>query len=270
MPKGRMLNKKISLDEEIAKLSDKAIILYTWCIAFLDVEGRINADPQILKGLVVPYLKRFNYKVIEKCVAEIGKLPNVVLYGNNHKYMQFLGFPKNQNINKDREAPSEIPPPTLAELQQNSCTTPAKDNISKDNISKDKYMAFENAIFTTWNSFVKNYPILSSIEKISPERRIHLKKRFANKHFVDNYPKAISLIKNYAFLKGENDRGWRISFDWLIANDNNYIKILEGRYKDKGVREFHAADPDCQICGGTGFMDIEGGGKTICSCRRRK
>lgn len=134
MPRGRMLNKKISIDEEVAKLSIKSALFYTWCIPFLDVEGRILANFDYLKGNIVPYRKDFTINSIKKCVEELGQSPLVVLYGNSRKYMQFLGFTKNQNIKKDREAPSDIPPPTPDQLKSKSCVTPAKDNISKDNI----------------------------------------------------------------------------------------------------------------------------------------
>jgi len=29
------------------------------------------------------------------------------------------------------------------------------------------------------------------------------------------------------FLTGD---GWKVSFDWLIENDTNYLKTLEGNY----------------------------------------
>jgi hypothetical protein len=32
------------------------------------------------------------------------------------------------------------------------------------------------------------------------------------------------------FCLGLNDRGWKADFDWLIANDTNATKVLEGRY----------------------------------------
>jgi hypothetical protein len=32
------------------------------------------------------------------------------------------------------------------------------------------------------------------------------------------------------FLAGEGARGWRAHFDWLIANDTNVRKVMEGVY----------------------------------------
>jgi hypothetical protein len=34
------------------------------------------------------------------------------------------------------------------------------------------------------------------------------------------------------FLRGENDKGWRADFDWVL-NPNNLAKIVEGKYDDR-------------------------------------
>ena len=142
MPKGRMLNKKISYDEKVANLSLKATVFFVFCIPHLDIEGKIFGNSVILKGLVVPHIKELTPKTIEKCQKELVDVGLILLYGNNQKYMKFLGFDKNQTLRTDRETPSDIPDPIPAELQQNSSETPAqvkyKLNISKDKLSKDK------------------------------------------------------------------------------------------------------------------------------------
>jgi len=57
MPRGRMLNKKISHDEKVAKLSLKATLFYTWCVPNLDIEGRIVSDRYNLKA-IFPFIPR--------------------------------------------------------------------------------------------------------------------------------------------------------------------------------------------------------------------
>lgn len=39
-------------------------------------------------------------------------------------------------------------------------------------------------------------------------------------------------IQASAFLRGEGSKGWRATFDWLVGNDTNWAKILEGQYDD--------------------------------------
>ncbi|GAH46863.1 unnamed protein product [marine sediment metagenome] len=39
-------------------------------------------------------------------------------------------------------------------------------------------------------------------------------------------------IKASGFLRGENDRNWKVTFDWLIENDRNAVKVAEGQYRN--------------------------------------
>ncbi|KOM97241.1 hypothetical protein ACP49_09215 [Clostridium botulinum] len=49
---------------------------------------------------------------------------------------------------------------------------------------------------------------------------------------IDNILKAIENIESRPFLKGQNKKGWTITFDWFVK-PNNFIKVLEGNYTDK-------------------------------------
>ena len=42
---------------------------------------------------------------------------------------------------------------------------------------------------------------------------------------------AIGNIRGSRFLRGENGKGWVITFDWFVK-PNNFIKVLEGNYTD--------------------------------------
>lgn len=169
MPKGRMLNKKISKDHEVAKLSCKTALLYSWCIPHLDVEGRLEASAQIIKGVVMPYRDDFTLSVISKCIEELVKAKGlIVYYGNHHKYMQFLGFAKNQKVNKDREAPSEIPAPTPEELQSLSGLSL---NISLNtNINKEKVFSFDEVYLKYPNRVGKKEALKHFISTVKTEQ----------------------------------------------------------------------------------------------------
>lgn len=36
-----------------------------------------------------------------------------------------------------------------------------------------------------------------------------------------------------SFCRGQNSHKWEATFDWIIDNDSNYVKVLEGKYNDK-------------------------------------
>ena len=44
------------------------------------------------------------------------------------------------------------------------------------------------------------------------------------------------MVQESKFLTGDNDRGWVAKFDWLMANDTNIVKVLEGNYKNSKVK----------------------------------
>jgi len=112
MADGRILSKRISRSSKIANLSsDTARMFYSWLIPYLDVEGRLEADPKLLKADIAPLLDHITSKVIQQILIELHNSGLIVLYTTNNKqYLQLVKFNENQkNLRKDREAPSIIP-----------------------------------------------------------------------------------------------------------------------------------------------------------------
>lgn len=99
----------------------------------------------------------------------------------------------------------------------------------KDELRKE-YKGFESKLHKYWNDFVGKHPVLGAVTVISDKRRTWLKNRFMKKHFRENVFKAIDEITNSRFLLGDNKRKWKVSFDFIIKNNNNYLKILEHVY----------------------------------------
>jgi len=46
----------------------------------------------------------------------------------------------------------------------------------------------------------------------------------------DRFLAAVRKAASTPFCLGLNDRGWKADFDWIIANDTNATKVIEGRY----------------------------------------
>ena len=232
MPKGRMLNKKISKDIEVAKLSCKSALLYSWCIPHLDVEGRIEASPEIIKGVVTPYRKDFTLSIIQQCINEIAQAKDlIVYYGTTHKYMQFLGFSKNQTINKDREAPSEIPAPTPDELQSLSGLSLSKDKLS---ISKGANAQISDEDFI---NDLKTNPVYKGID-INQE---------------------LEKMDRWLAANPTRQKTRKFILRWLSKAD----KIIEPK-----ETKLKPVDPNCKSCQGTGFVYNQAISKNeICQCR---
>ena len=81
-------------------------------------------------------------------------------------------------------------------------------------------------IMHSWNALG-----VSSVKSISNNRLTLVKARIAE-HGLDVFLEAIKNINESPFLLGQNERGWVITFDWLIK-PSNFAKVLEGNYKPR-------------------------------------
>jgi hypothetical protein len=70
------------------------------------------------------------------------------------------------------------------------------------------------------------------VMKLTDARKRHLKARI-KEYSADDVIQVITKAKNSTFCMGENDRGWKADFDWLM-NPTNFTKVLEGKYDNSG------------------------------------
>ncbi len=79
-----------------------------------------------------------------------------------------------------------------------------------------------------------NAKIPFKIREMSNGRKKHLRERLKEREFANNYDLILDLILKSDFLLGkkpsEKHKYFKADFDWVIGNDTNYIKILEGKY----------------------------------------
>lgn len=101
-----------------------------------------------------------------------------------------------------------------------------------ESVTANPFADFEKSALAAWNNLCESFPVLSKVKEISGDRRSRLKKRYEKESFRQ-FSQIIEAIKKQRFLRGENDRNWKISFDWLLKNDTNYLKVLELRYLEE-------------------------------------
>lgn len=67
----------------------------------------------------------------------------------------------------------------------------------------------------------------------TPKRMVKARLRLKEHPGKEFWVEIMQKIKTSPFLQGENNQGWRVDFDWLITNQENCLKIIEGRYNGK-------------------------------------
>lgn len=120
-------------------------------------------------------------------------------------------------------------PPKLPQTPPKRVT---KENENERENENENERERDNHYSALWNETLGD--ILPKIKSISGARKKKLLMRTKSKEFVESFPEILSKIKASDFLTGKNDKNWRVSFDWIIENDGNWLKIIEGNY-DNGT-----------------------------------
>lgn len=106
-----------------------------------------------------------------------------------------------------------------------------KDNkliVSKDTICQTDVQR----VIEEWNKLQEVG--INPIRDIKPSsKRYQLLKGRIREYGIDEVLNAINNARNSDFLRGENNRGWMITFDWFVK-PNNFTKVLEGNYNKEG------------------------------------
>lgn len=117
--------------------------------------------------------------------------------------------------------------PTAENLTHNNNSINNNSNINsnRDTIAYQKIADMYNNICVSF----------SRLTKLSESRKKAIKARLKN-YTLEDFKKIFEMAESSSFLKGQNDRNWSATFNWLIK-DSNMAKVLDGNYQDRTSEE---------------------------------
>ena len=236
-------NRKI---KQIRKLPDGDSLIVVW-LQIICLAGQVNDNGMLYFSKDIPYtedmlavefdrhinLIRLALSTFER-FKMIEIIDDVLLVSNWEKYQSVDELNKLKEQNRLRQRKFKEKQRLLSESNvtvtlpvTQSNATDIDIDIDKDiySISKDILVPLDK-VTHKWNELN-----LSQIKSISNNRKKLLQARI-KEHGEESIFECIENIKKSSFLKGQNNRNWIITFDWLIR-PNNYIKVLEGNYNDR-------------------------------------
>lgn len=69
---------------------------------------------------------------------------------------------------------------------------------------------------------------------LSDDRKHRIKLRSKKLNELHKWETLFARVSKAPHLLGENDRRWKANLDWLIKNDTNWVKVMEGQYDRQG------------------------------------
>lgn len=131
----------------------------------------------------------------------------------------------------------------------NNVITEVSSVITEDNKEKEKKVKKTKGkntktypfdkIVELWNATCLSLP---KVSKLSDNRRNKIKCRLDEfgsdeQVWLATAEALFETVQASDFLCGRNNSTWRASFDWVFENSSNWVKIMEGNYKNKDVQQ---------------------------------
>lgn len=125
------------------------------------------------------------------------------------------------------------------------------DTEYDSDINKNTSTSSADAVVRSYNDLC---PSLPSVRTLSDKRKRDIKTRL-KKYTLDDFRKVFEKAEKSSFLRGDNERGFRASLDWLI-NEGNMAKVLDGNYDDRPNKQ-RAAPARAPAAANTRFNNFE-------------
>ena len=225
-------------------------ILIVW-VYLLVLAGKCNDGGYIYLAKDVPYTDEMLSTVIDMplnttrlAIETFVKLKMIeivddLIYINNwEKHQNIEGLEKIREQNRLRKQRQRERERLKKLLPGNSHVTVTghhateEDKNKKEDIEEDKEPPTPHEkIKNLYNSICISLP---KTKAISERRKKHLKARWKQFNYeLATFEAIFKKAEASDFCKGKNERGWKVDFDWLIKNDSNMLKVLEGKYDNR-------------------------------------
>jgi hypothetical protein len=232
-------------NEDLATIDPLGRILFSglWCMA--DRKGRLEDRPQRIKVEILPY-DNCDVEQLLSALHEKHFINRYVIHGC--KYIEILNFCKHQTPHW-QERDSSIPSPDSPKKKPRVIQDKSKINPS-DSLTPDSLLLIPDSLTPDLliHMFKESCPFLIQPEELTEERKSKIKSRL-KVHPEKEWWEKVFKKANKVCIPSKNGKGdWCPTFDWMIKNDTNPVKILEGSYPQRSESslpsaENHKSDP---------------------------
>lgn len=226
--------------KHLRRLPEGNNIVLIW-VMLLTMAGRCNSGGMIFLTENIPYTPKmladeldFEESTVQLALNALEQLG--MICANDNGFLEVTGWAEYQNIegmDKIREQ-NRIRKQKQREKQKlipSHCHVTSRDSHATEEDKKEEKELDYNTIITMFNSICISLP---SVRSLSDARKKAIKARLKT-YTIDDFKTVFENAEASSFLKGQNNKNWNATFDWLIA-DKNMAKVLDGNYADKTAK----------------------------------
>ena len=244
----RILKESICTSENLNSLEPEAEVFFYRLIVNCDDYGIFFANTSILRAKCFPWrIDKIKDKDVEKWLKALVDANLVFLYEYEERlYLKFTKWESHQQVRANK---SKYPTPNMDGIRIESNDINGNQLISnvpvfvsvsdtrirnrERNREKKEEVTEQVPYCEVQEIFNKICSSFAKVQKMSNSRKDKLKTRWTEIKTLEAFTEICTKMESSDFLKGDNPRKWMPTFDWLIENDNNWVKVIEGNYDNK-------------------------------------
>jgi len=242
----RILKETICTSENLNSLDTDAEVFLYRLIVTCDDYGIFFANTSILRAKCFPLrIDKIKDKDIEKWIKALVDANLIFLYENEgRQYLKLSKWDRHQQV---RATKSKYPTPDMENSRlisidincnQLLANVPVFVSVSdSSNRKRNRDKGEESAETTPYSEvqeiFNRVCVSFGKVQKMSNSRKDKLRTRWAEIKTIESFENICTKMESSNFLKGDNKQKWKATFDWILENDNNWVKVIEGNYDNK-------------------------------------
>ncbi len=224
----------IRIIEEMPNGKDYILFYLKLLLESIDHEGELRFSEAIpYNEQMLSVITNTNIDIVKAAMAIFTELNMVELYDDRTIYMneaqKLIGSETADAERKRRARKSQKQLPNTngsGQIPDNVQKCPTEIDIDKDlDLDKENREKSYKKIADLFNFLC---PSLNPVKYLSEETKNQIEAQLT-KYSIDDFKLLFEKVESSDFLKGENEKKWTASFEWLIK-DQNMAKVLNGNY----------------------------------------
>ena len=238
----------VRIIEEMPNGKDYILFYLKLLLESIDHEGELRFSETIpYNEQMLSVITHTNIDIVKAAMSIFTELKMVEVYDDMTIYMnevqKLIGSEVSsaERVRKHRKNQKALQCNT--EVTKSNTEIEKETEIHKEIEKREREESQKDAIDIA-DLFNSLCPSLSQVNYVSEYTKSIVEKQL-EKYTLDDFKQLFTKAEASDFLKGNNDRKWTASFEWLIE-DQNTAKVLNGNFDNKESDTFEGQDYDHQ------------------------
>jgi predicted phage replisome organizer len=230
----------IKIIEAMPNGKDYVLFYMKLLLESIDHEGELRFSDTIpYNESMLATITDTNIDIVRSAIKMFKELDMMQIYDDGTLYMseinKMIGCETSvaERVRKHRQNQKLL----QCNADETNCNTEKEKDIELEIEIEKEYTPYGEIA----NLFNKICIYLSKVQTVPDSRKKKIRSRYKELKSINAFEALFHKVEESDFLTGKRTE-WKCTFDWLMENDKNYLKVMEGQYDNKKQGEAESTE----------------------------